>query len=106
MFSDCAGNAISFYKKSNEKIISQYSQTEIIPKKMYKDEQVEVVEKSESHSQTDLKEIITKQTIKYDEKKLLKFLQIVKLEKYFQALDNINEALISRDDDNFESILY
>lgn len=77
MFSDCQGNAISFYNKQNiQDNKSQFTQTEN-KIKQFKEKEIQVIERTESSSQTNLKEIISKQTINYDEKKLEIFLNKV-----------------------------
>jgi hypothetical protein len=77
MFSDCEGNAISFYKPVKERE-NKTKSTQTDNKKIgYTDREIQVIEKTDSYSQTNIKEIITGMNKNYDEKKLETFLKDV-----------------------------
>jgi len=77
MFSDCEGNAISFYKPVKEKEKITISIQTDIKKLRCTDKEIQVIEKIDSCSQTNLKELITEMNKNYDEKKLETFLKDV-----------------------------
>lgn len=77
MFSNCEGNAISFYKPVKERENKTKSTQTDNKKIRYTDREIQVIEKTDSYSQTNIKEIITGMNKNYDEKKLETFLKDV-----------------------------
>jgi hypothetical protein len=77
MFSDCEGKAISFYKKGKENETKTQSVQTENKKKKYVEKEIQVVERTDSFSQTNVKEIMTRLNKNYDEKKLEIFLKSV-----------------------------
>ena len=86
MFSDYEGKTIIIHNKNklnsknniNEKLVEKEIQTEIDDTEFY-EEGVQVIIREENYSQTDVKEMMARENLNIDEKKLEVFLKNVKI---------------------------
>ncbi len=94
MFNDYEGETIVFMQKSKvSKTTNCETQTEEDRTEFF-DEGVQVIEREENGSQTNFKEMVMRENVNFDEKKLEIFLN--------KSYPMINDALQSRADENLE----